>query len=292
MNPKIELDAGLQAYVDGAKRQSTSKSEDDAMQQRLMARLENHQEPWESSGTRSGFYRLKVWLDSLSGMSAMAKLGMAGSFAFAGVLTIGLLLSSSVSSPAFASVVQKLTEITSMHYQGQMRSNGQDLMSVEVFYLAPSKVRVVTTPNVGAAQPLPMINILDTELGKGLILMPQAKMAMPFEFLPGAVTDSPEDDPLHWLDTILNHKGDVEVLDSVRIGNTQAVGFVIVESGLTIMLWVDAATNLPMQIRLEMDEMDGQSPFVFEADVQFNQDLDEALFSLHATGDYQIENED
>lgn len=292
MKTNTNLSPLLESYVDEVKQQSTSEKQDQDMQQRLMANIENAEIAQPQVKSKSITERLKALISQLFVMPKVAKLSMFGSFALACVVTVGIMLSSSVTSPAFASVVKSLSQITSMIYQGSMQSNGKQIMQLEVYYQAPSKVRVVSTPQTGEVTHPSMINILDTQAGKGLILMQQAKVAVPFNFTPSSTVVSPDQDPLYWLDAIKQHKGKVKVLEQKWIEGLHVAGYELYVSGMTIVLWADVETNLPVQIKLQMDEVNGQSPFIFEADLQFNQPLDESLFSLQPEEGYKLGKED
>jgi outer membrane lipoprotein-sorting protein len=213
---------------------------------------------------------------------------MVFSVAIAAVLAIGFTISSSVISPAFAQIQQTIKQASSMHYSGVMLSNGEPNMEIQVYYQQPNKVRIETSPmHSGEAQGT-VTTILDTQVGKGLTLISQAKMAMPFEFAASAEGGLPEEDFLSWMDTILEHDGEVIVLASKNINDAFATGYEIYESGMTITLWVENASQLPINLRVQSDVLNGQAAFEFNADLRFNDMLDDALFDINAQEGYQL----
>jgi outer membrane lipoprotein-sorting protein len=195
-------------------------------------------------------------------------------------------------SPAFASVIANLNSITSMVYKGKMLSNGSTVMKLDVFYQAPGLLRIETRPSANGPNTTndvaPVINILDTTLGKGVSLITQGKMAMPFEFAPDQSASSPEEDPLYWLEAVKQHQGEVVVLDPQEINGVMTTGYQITDLQMTITLWVDAVSELPVRIHIVMDKVNNQIPFEFVADVTFNTKLKSDLFDLQPSAEYRM----
>ncbi|MBT0585196.1 hypothetical protein [Alteromonas oceanisediminis] len=266
MQVEQPLNPNLQSPIDATLALQPSASQDHEMQQRLQARIAQHSVAEKNTGWHWGF---PVW-------------ATAASLALVAVLSVGILLSSSVTAPAFASVVQSLSNISTMTYRGTIESNGAPLMRLEVFYRAPSNVRIENTPLVGEGAQNPIINILDVEQGKGVIVMPQGDMRMPFDFTPNKnVHATPDQDPLNWFHTVTQYQGDVAVLPTKTLDGVNVAGYEIQESGMTITLWVDTDSQLPVNVRVEMDEsVQGQSPFILDADLTFNRTLSDELFDL------------
>ncbi len=57
---------------------------------------------------------------------------------------------------------------------------------------------------------------------------------------------------------------------------------------MTITLWVESASQLPISLRVQSDVLNGQTAFEFNADLRFNGILDETLFDINAQEGYQL----
>jgi outer membrane lipoprotein-sorting protein len=289
MQSQTELSPKLQSVLDTSKAQTTTQQQDEQMQQRLLARIAAYEQgSTQQDELTAGFVkRLK---DQLNYVWQGLNLRWIGSAAFACMLAISLFVVTSTSTPAFAAVVKKLSQITSMYYSGTMTTQGQALMQLDVYYRAPNLVRIENLSLAGDQEREPIINIMDVQQGKGLILMPQTNMAMPFDFSPnkGGENSLSPDDPLSWFNAILHYQGAVKHLAAQTINGVSAVGYEIYVSDMSIVLWVDVKTNLPIKLKVEKDVENGQSAFIFEADLQFNQQLDDKLFSLLPDPSYTI----
>jgi outer membrane lipoprotein-sorting protein len=281
MQSNHEHDLHIQSLLNSIKAQKPSDSDVDGMQTRLAAAINDYQGPVAKEPEKENESFL-TWLSALFSPKA---LGMAGSAA-ALVIAVSLVMTVSVSQPAFASVIQKLTAITSMTYSGQMLSNGEAMMNIEVYYQAPSKIRVVNTPMPNITNQPSVINVMDTELGKGLIIFPQRQAAMPLDFAPGKnAKDALENKLFDWHTQIINYQGDVEINHNGEVINGIATSsFTIKPENMEIVLWVDPETELPVRIQASTMTDSQPTPFVFVADVAFNQTLDNALFDLTPDG--------
>jgi outer membrane lipoprotein-sorting protein len=263
--------------LDKVQKQKPSAHDDTATQSRLYDAIEAFDGPVGEEEPSNG--KFNFW----SCLKQAKLLGLVGT-ASALVLTVALVITTSVSTPAFASVVKKLAEITSMVYTGQMRSNEHIIMTVEVFYQSPNKIRVVNTPLPGIEGAPTVVNVMDTELGKGLILFPDRKVAMPINFTPGRnAKEALEDELFDWHTKILNYDGEVAIEPAVVINGIETTVFIIEPENMKLTLWVNPLTELPIRIRVET--MTEQS-FVFEADVTFNKVIDPVMFDL-APSDYK-----
>lgn len=293
MQSNLPGEQNLHTYIDRIKQQKPSAEQDLKMERDLLARIENyansHQAKTQYGSQQAA--RQPNWLE-VSGAFLFTKLNwntysLLGSFTLVCLLSLSVFLSSGVNSPAFASVVDKLGQISSMYYKANMKSNGQSVMQLEVYYQAPSQLRVESTPamanndNQGA-----IINILDTNLGQGMILIPANKLAMPFEFNANQRKDSPDKNPLYWLDAVKQYQGEVVNLAPKTLNAQEVVGYEIYVSNMTVTLWVNINTEWPVQIEIMMDKINGQSPFEFVADVEFNQYIDPNLLSLQPSDEY------
>jgi outer membrane lipoprotein-sorting protein len=273
----------LTKWLDSVKQNNASVEQEEIAQLRLMLAIEQFEV--NEAKDENHAVRLFAWLKNIS---RGGQVSMAFSVAMAAVLTIGFSLSSSVISPAFAQIQQTLKQASSMQYSGVMLSNGEPTMEMKVYYQQPNKVRIETSPLLSGKAQGTVTTILDTQAGKGLTLISQAKMAMPFEFATSEEGGLPEEEFLSWMDTILEYDGEVILLASKNINDVFATGYEIYESGMTITLWVESASQLPISLRVQSDVVNGQTAFEFNADLRFNGILDETLFDINAQEGYQL----
>lgn len=276
----------LQPWIDAVQAQEPTEQQSEDMHARLMAMISQHR---ETDGThkveKSSTNSFWLWIKNLS---TGPKLGFAASLALICVLIISVVMSTSVVSPAFAAVKKSLAQVTSMYYKGEMLSNEKVTMQIEVYHQSPSKVRIVTKPITEGRSQMEVINIFDISKGQGITLMPHANIAMPISFTPNVNMPNLEQDPLSWVNKVLEHKGKIINLQAKRINEIPATGYKIQEAGMTVSLWINSATQLPIRITVESAKLDGVRAFVFEANMEFNQVLDAALFDLTPSSEYRI----
>ncbi len=276
----------LQPWIDAVQAQEPTEQQSEDMHARLMAMISQHR---ETDGThkveKSSTNSFWLWIKNLS---TGPKLGFAASLALICVLIISVVMSTSVVSPAFAAVKKSLAQVTSMYYKGEMLSNEKVTMQIEVYHQSPAKLRIVTKPITEGRSQMEVINIFDISKGQGITLMPHANIAMPISFTPNVNMPNLEQDPLSWVNKVLEHKGKIINLQAKRINEIPATGYKIQEAGMTVSLWINSATQLPIRITVESAKLDGVRAFVFEANMEFNQVLDAALFDLTPSSEYRI----
>lgn len=276
MSTNTKHDQTVLNILNEIKSQKPTAKEDDAMQSRLAVLIEQYDGPVaeeEHINTKNGGF----W-PTIKRLFNPLQLGMVGT-ATAFVLTLSFVLTSTVATPVYANVINNLNVITSMIYSGKMESNGEGIMNIDVFYQAPSKIRVVSQPLPSVHNTPSVINVMDTELGKGLIIFPARQVAMPLDFPPGKnAKDALENKLFDWHTHILNYEGEVITEPGGMINSIETTAFIIKPEQMTITLWVDPKTELPVRIRVESAT---QANFIFEADVSFNQQLDPSLFDLN-----------
>ena len=281
MSTEHDSNMTIQNILNTVQKQRPSGQDDSAMQSRLLAAIDTYDGPVGEDTSGKSEFSFRTWLKTVV---QPWQLGIAGTTA-ALVLAVALIVSTSVSTPAFASVVEKLSNIKSMVYAGQMQSNGMNIMELAIYYQSPSKIRVVNTPTPGQVNSPTVVNVMDTELGKGLILFPDRNVAMPVDFTPGMNAKAAlENELLDWHSKILSYQGEVEVKANTLVNGVDTTAFIIEPDNMRVTLWVDPATQYPIRIKVETMAAER---FVFEADVVFNTVIDPAMFDLSPAG-YQI----
>ncbi len=225
----------------------------------------------------------------LSGLKS--KLVYAGSSAFAVGFIGFMVIMGGTSQSAFAKVQEQLVSVENLFYQSKMYVQQQPIMQISVWFQQPGNVRVETQPLTANAEQAKSINLIDTDQGKGLILFPGNKLAMPFEFDAGAASD-PKQNPLHWFDVVKDYQGEVVELEQRMLDGQLLNGHLIKESGITIELWSSSDTNLPQEISIYDGETIASSSFRMLGRLTFNQPLDLQLFKLEVPAGYQTAGQD
>lgn len=284
-NPSEDI---LNKWVDLVKKEKVSEELEIDVQSRLMTRivLEETKHRNETHDQAIKHWPFFNWLKNLT---TGPQLGFAASFVLACVLIISLAVSTSMTSPVFASVKATLAKVSSMHYEGVMKSYGVVTMQLEIFHKVPNNLRIITRPISNAQQPaLEVINIFNVAKGQGLTLMPHAKVAMPVTFEPGSEVTNTKEDPLAFVHKVLNYQGNVKELPAKWTNESFANGYQITDENMLVTLWIDSKTQLPVQVVVKMEALDGSVPFEFAADFKFNTYLENALFDLTPPTDYRI----
>jgi outer membrane lipoprotein-sorting protein len=280
----------LQAWIEAVQDQEPTKQQSDYMHARLMVSISQQPEAGDTHQVEKiPTTSLWIWIKNLS---TGPKLGFAASIALVCVLSISVVMSTSVVAPAFAAVKKGLAQVTSMYYKGEMLSNGKATMQIEVYHQSPSKLRIVTKPMLDGRAQIEVVNIFDISKGQGMTLMPHANIAFPIRFTPNVDVSNLEQDPRSWINKVLEHEGKVTKLQTTQINGIPATGYLVKEAGMTITLWINGATKLPVRITVESPKVGGVRTFVFEANMKFNLALDAALFDLTPSSEYRIMNGD
>lgn len=302
MPSNTELDEKLTPFVETLKKRESVPEHEHIAQTNLLFSINSYVEPQVNASTST---EKKSWLNKMhatfsqlirSFKRTQLAVGAFASIAVASAVSVSLYLGSSAQSPAFASVVANLRQIDSMNYQAKMFSNGLPIMRLDIYYQAPNKLRVENTPLAGQAgdedaQAL-VVNILDTNKGQGVILMPMSKKAMPFSFSVDKLNDKPAENPLLWLDAVKSYKGDVRILEPTEVNGTAAIGYQFTEAGITVTMWVDELSEMPVSIKVRSEEVNGQSAFELDGQVFFNEPIDDSLFDLQIGSEYKAVSKD
>lgn len=301
MPSNTELDEKLTPFVETLKKRESAPVHEHIAQTHLLFSINSYAEPQVNAPKNT---EKKSWLDKIhatfsqvvsSFKRTQLAAGAFASIAVASAVSVSLYLGSA-QSPAFASVVANLRQIDSMNYQAKMFSNGLPIMRLDIYYQAPNKLRIENTPLVGQAgdedaQAL-VVNILDTDNGQGVILMPMSKAAMPFSFSVDKLNDKPAENPLLWLDAVKSYKGDVRILEATEVNGIAAIGYQFTEAGITITMWVDELSEMPVSIKVRSEEVNGQSAFELDGQVFFNEPIDDSLFDLQLGPEYKAVSKD
>lgn len=293
MKSNEKPDQNLQVWLDTVKVQEPTAQQSNDMQARLMDSINQYSEATNAnSEEKKEPSKLSAMWRWIKDFSTLPKLGFAASLTFVCVLTISIVMSTSVVSPAFAVVKETLAKVSSMYYQGKMFSNEQLTMQIDVYHQAPSKVRVLTQSMMNEQLQMEVISILDTSLGQGLTLMPHAKVAIPMSFAPGENVSDADQNPLLWVNKVLDYEGEVIQLPASWIDGVFANAYQIEAEGMKVTLWINGETQLPVSLIVESPYVDGKRNFVLEATLAFNQVLDPTLFDLHPSDEYKLVNGD
>lgn len=221
--------------------------------------------------------RASLWLkESLvaTPMRAAGSMSMAATFAFA------MFMFTASTQVSFASMVNELKNIQSMFYTASMKTGGQPLMDMKVYYRANGQLRVENY-SLGKTDQPTFINIMDIKKGQGAIIQPQHGMVTPFEFQPNAEPEKVQEDPLFWRDLILQVDPEsAQNLGTKNIGGQKLTGYLIEHDGIETKVWIDHASELPVELEVAQYQDNGQVGFEMKAEVIYNQTFSDELFNI------------
>ena len=202
--------------------------------------------------------------------AAVIVLGVVGMFAW---LTGG----NGGASVVFADVLQQVRESQSVTFRMTASGKGDTDNIIDYMFMEPGHIRFTLGDG--------LIWIGDLSEGKMLVLDPTKKTGMAIGGMKnGGRFARKMFDFLEKLKTL--HAGSEESLGTNEIDGRSVVGFLVRKDGKHMTIWVDPETDLPVLIELEEAGRDG-SKAVF-ANIRFNAELDESLFSTSLPAGYTL----
>lgn len=244
----------IQSWIDSVIGHQPDGEQVDRAQRNLIARLDAETTP--SGGTRS-------------------KLGWAAAAAVTAAVLLPMLLwmPGPKSALAFADVQQHFIAFDTLVAKLTTRMNEEQIVEMTIRVDNQDRTRLdagggfsyVIDPNQ-----LMMLQLFHDQ--KRAMLVPLSK--------PNIFND---DTGLDWLADIRDFQGEAELLDQTRdIDGTQAQGFKLTAGGMDMTLWA-AESGEPLRL-----QMAGPGGIETRVDFEFDQPLDEALFSLTPPASYQV----
>jgi outer membrane lipoprotein-sorting protein len=221
------------------------------------------------------FRRRRIMLTALKAAGvALATAG--GLFYFAGFPPAS-------ATAEFTEAARKLQDAHTLSVRIISRIAGQpDPLTGRVFYRVPGLIRSETEPAGGP------VTIMDVVRGKALALDPAQKSALLLEGRPPQERGINRDLAASMIDDLrrLGEKNGEPAGEKV-IGEVRARGFRVKEQGQEMTVWVDPQKRLPLLIEIvgRIGTVDVRSTL---ADIQLDQRLDDALFSLDPPAGYTL----
>ncbi|TQV71058.1 DUF2092 domain-containing protein [Aliikangiella marina] len=295
MNQNQPLDPKLDSTLQQMKALEPDEATYQAMEDRLLSAIEQHAHSHSNIENDTTDANQRTFFEVFKAIFQPQRI-LAGGLATLAFVVSSLLLFTSNTQSAFAQVISHLQNINTMQYQANMIANGNPLMSLKVLYKTPDKVRVETTPASQTDQHNPagaqMINIIHSQHGKGLTLIPAQKFAIPFAFSVDKAAQSIEQNPLHWFELAKEFKGEAEYLGTDVVNAQNVEGFRFANNDIVISIWANTETNMPVRFAMSSDNGGDQPIFTMQADLELNISIEESLFSLEIPADYTLVGED
>jgi outer membrane lipoprotein-sorting protein len=181
---------------------------------------------------------------------------------------------------AFAEAAQKLRDARVLGYRTTMQINGQPAVTVRVLVKAPALMRT-------EAEPDGPVSLFDAVRNRTLIVDSKTRTALLLEgpaSADGAVADvfAKEVDGLRQLT-----KARTEPVGRRRIGTVNAEGFRVRQHGQEMIVWVDPAAKLPLQIDVK-GSINDIEVIGSLADFQIDPPLNDALFRFEPPAGFAL----
>ena len=237
-------------------------------------------------------------------MKRIAKLAVAATILVAlGISLYWMTIGSGSTSIAFARVAGALDGLRSATFDVTSEAKGDNsqppaIGSGKGFFLAPSRQRIEIEISAGSAKNMMnIIKIVDGEAAKGIMLMPQAKLAVAMDMkkMREDLKKSANGAPPDLFETVRrivregsSGTGDkAERLGKKEIDGRQAVGFRTHANGMDMTLWAGPETARPIRIEIIMEMLDGVR--LVMNNFRYDVDLDPSLFSLEPPAGYSTQ---
>jgi len=218
----------------------------------------------------------KIWRTIMN--KRLIKYGVAAVLVIGVTILLWPIVENGGSSVAFAEVVRQINEARTLTFSLTAQTRGADPTTTQYMYMEPGRWRVRSQCNIFPA-PLPEGSIHITDLTKGeiLVLDPAKRTAtkLDVEIAAEKVPD------------IIQEMKNLPVRPDKKLGvkdidGKNAEGFVVHKHDHVFIVWVDQQTGLPLRIEGETASRQGQKVKLIASNINFNAELDEALFSLKA----------
>lgn len=202
--------------------------------------------------------------------------------AAAAAIVVGVLASLYVFGSAgvtFADVVEPFLTARTATFAYTVSLENGPAQTGEAMFMAPACIRQVTPGGATV--------VADLQQGRMVVLMPAQRQAVVYEL------ENVSQDPgelnlfLEIRRRILEARPlggeSVQSLGSREIDGREAIGYSVQKPDLSITVWADAKTLLPIQI----ESTAGSTTYTM-SDIVFDVDLDESLFSLEIPAGYAV----
>ena len=246
----------------------------------------------------------------IKNMKRIARIAVAATLLVAiGALVSWLVIGRGSSNMAFARVAEALDRLRSATYDMTVDAKGGQgkppvMVTAKGYFLAPSRQRMETSagPAISAGRAKDeklkhMITIVDGEVGKSIMLMPQQRIAvaMDMEKMKEHMKRPSNGSPPDIFETVrrLVREGcsgtgeKVERLGKKEIDGHGAVGFRTRNPMGELTLWADPRTARPIRVEIA-GEMFVNAQLVMK-NFRYDVDLDPSLFSLEPPASYSTQ---
>lgn len=249
--PSNQLNPGpLHDCIDAVLAQPAGKARTDQAQRNLIARIDTERAPAQAS---------LPWGWATAALAAV-------------LVPLLMWLPGSNGSLAFAEVQRHFVAFETLTARLTTTMNEQNIVEMTIRVDDQDRARLDTGGGFSY--------VIDPNQSMMMQLFHDQKRAM---MVPLARPDIFNDDTgLDWLADIRAFQGEAEPVDETRLINgTRAQGFKLTAGGMNMTLWA-AESGEPLTLR-----MDGPGGIETRMDFEFDQPMDEALFSLTPPADYR-----
>lgn len=186
----------------------------------------------------------------------------------------------SAAATEFAATAQKLREAHSISYTATVES--------AEFKIALTSKFLFKEPNLFRTEvPGGIVTIIDTSVGKQLILNPANKTALLLEAKP-AVAPSGQAGGVGLIGRLRQlTEGDAKPVGEKAIGNIQARGYQVTNLGTPMTIWIDPASRLPIRFE-SSDRVQGKEIHLTATDFKIDPEIDDALFRTDPPAGYAL----
>ena len=219
----------------------------------------------------------------------VSRIAAAAVFVFA-IAGVALWFHVSGTQYAFAEFIKPILEAKSAKFKATFERNGKQVATANCMVLAPNRDRMELQQ---LGQPME-IQIADTSKGVG-VMIDSAKKTVVINKVVGLSRERASMNPFDEIRSLIldAEKPDVrrESLGEKEVDGRRAVGWRVSgpglhEPGVTVTIWGDPQTGLPIRIE-SYSSLDGVKSTL--SDFAFNVDLDESLFSIEPPTGYTVQ---
>ncbi|WP_165074132.1 LolA family protein [Paludisphaera rhizosphaerae] len=189
---------------------------------------------------------------------------------------------------AFTEAAAKLRDARTLSYVGkmQMRQAGQERptdVHMAFYFKDPGLSRIET------GDPLMGVNVLDASQGRILALDVVNKTALVQDWkVPNNTKEKLAREAVGGAEQIRSFAGkDGQPLGRRKIGDVEAEGFRVEDSGFTWAVWVDPARKLPLLVETTV-RIEGMDVALALSDFRIDPPLDDSLFQLAPPDGYRV----
>ncbi len=279
----IKLDPGLKPHVDNMNAEQTGHPDWQGFSSRVLDSMDpdsiaaSANEPERHSPGKFRWWPQRVFGYAASGLCA---------------LIVGVVVLTGTSQTTFAGVLNRIQQVDTLIMTSYIDTGPGVVTEVVAYYRAPDQIRTETNTLMNGDTLSSVVTFVDRERNESIVLIREQKQAMRIHLPEVAEQADATRNPLFWLDDLRQLPDDAEYteLGTALIDGRQTHGYSIERKGLNISIWADAETDVPLrfEVRTSDEAIFPLPDFEVIGDVQFNPEIDPALFDSRIPAGYDI----